>query len=162
MLRAFLLSSSLLFLNGCNACSDGSDIAGETAAGTASAGAAVSTRTLARGGQSGLRKPRQIVVRSAAEWEALWKEHAADRLPTLPMPPIDFTKETVLGVALGDRPTAGYEVQITRADREGDRLVVHTREVTPATDSVQAQVVTSPFDFVVVPRFDGEVVFAAR
>ena len=157
MLRAILLSTALLVLNGCNANSE----AGAHPAGAPAQSGEVSIRDVARGGQSGLRKPRQIVIRSAAEWDALWKEHAAERLPAEPAPTIDFTKETVVGVALGDRPTAGYGVQITRVQRESDRLSVRTLETTPASDTMQATVVTSPFDFVAVPRFEGEIVFAA-
>src|SRR5262249_24505771 len=61
-------------------------------------------RTIEKGEQSNIEDARQVVVRTEAEWERLWHQHAPDR----PRPAVDFSKETVLGVFMGSRPNAGF------------------------------------------------------
>ena len=117
--------------------------------------AAASMRTLDRGTQSNIDQARTVVVRSADEWSGLWRTHAGDK----PLPPVDFTKEMVVGVFLGSRPTAGYSVEIVRTTEQPDGLVVEYREGSPARDMMTAQVITTPYHLVAVPKRTGEVKF---
>ena len=59
--------------------------------------------TVAQGAMSNIEEPRQVVVRTAAEWQALWKEHS----PETALPAVDFAQSTVVGVFLGSRPNSG-------------------------------------------------------
>jgi hypothetical protein len=65
----------------------------------------------------------------------------------------------VVGVFLGSQPTAGFGVEIVGASIEGDRMVVRFRSSRPADDAIVAQIVTSPYNLVAVPRHSGEVSF---
>jgi hypothetical protein len=103
--------------------------------------------TLARGADSGIAEPRQVVVRFADAWQALWKEHASG-----PPPAVDFSQSIVVGVFLGSRPTAGYEVEIVRIRRTGAGLAVEYVERRPAPDALAAQVLTAPFHLVTLAR----------
>ena len=111
--------------------------------------------TIAQGSSSGIEAPRQIVVRTAAEWQSLWKEHD----PQSPAPTVDFAASMVVGVFLGSRPTAGFSVEITAANLEAGRLVIQYVERRPARDAVVAQVLTSPYHLVRVRRTDRPVEF---
>jgi PrcB C-terminal len=117
--------------------------------------AAGSMRTIDQGSQSGIDEPRTVVVRSADEWSRLWGAHAADK----PAPAVDFTKEMVVGVFTGSRPTAGYSVQIVGTREQPEGLVVDYREGSPAPDMMTAQVITSPYHLVAVRKYAGEVKF---
>jgi hypothetical protein len=98
--------------------------------------------TIAAGQQSGVEKQREVVIRTAAEWKALWVEHSPDE----PMPAIDFSKSVVAGVFLGQRSTGGYGVTISSVDRQGKGVVVRWREQKPDPSAmVVTQVVTFPF-----------------
>ena len=111
--------------------------------------------TVAKGGMSSIEEPRQVVVRSAAEWQALWKQH--DR--TSPAPPVDFTQSMVAAVFLGSRPTAGFAADITGVKTDGNRTVVEYLERQPPRDAFVAQVLTSPFHIVRIARTAGSVEF---
>jgi hypothetical protein len=117
--------------------------------------AAGTMRTIDQGTQSGIDEPRTVVVQSADEWARLWRAHAADK----PAPVVDFTKEMVVGVFAGSRPTAGYSVQIVGTREEADGLVVEYRVGVPDRDMMTAQVITSPYHLVAIPKRAGEVVF---
>jgi hypothetical protein len=112
-------------------------------------------RTLDRGDQSNVDSEKQVIVRTAAEWKTAWQQHSPDR----PLPAVDFTKEMVIGVFLGSRNTAGYGVDIISAQPEHGALVVRYRQRSPAADAITAQVITSPYHIVAVPRAAGDVKF---
>jgi hypothetical protein len=111
--------------------------------------------TVAQGPMSNIEEARQAVVRTAAEWQALWKEHDAQRAA----PPVDFTQSIVVAVFLGTRPTAGFSVEITAMNTEGSRVVVEYRERRPPRDALAAQVLTAPFHIVRLARTTGSVEF---
>ena len=121
-----------------------------------SAIAPVPFTTIDRGQQSNLDEPRQIVVRTAAEWTKLWNQHAGEGRDK---PPIDFTKSTVIGVFMGSRPTGGYATDITAIEKEGTELTVNYKEQNPAPRAMLSQALTMPFHLVKIDRHTGAVKF---
>jgi hypothetical protein len=121
----------------------------------AASGEPVPFKTLDRGDQSNIEDARQVVVRTPAEWTALWKLHAADQPP----PAVDLTQSMIVGVFLGSRPTGGYGVEIASIEREGDNLTVTYRERRPAKTDIVTQVITMPYQLVTVGRSAGTVRF---
>jgi hypothetical protein len=112
--------------------------------------AAVSTIALtdvAQGTRSQIQEPRQVIVRTAADWETLWKSH-----DSAPAPAVDFSRAQVVGVFLGTRPTAGFSVRITGITAKGTSAVVEYVEGRPRAGAMTAQVITSPFHLVSLPR----------
>ncbi len=105
-------------------------------------------RTIDKGMTSDMDAPRQASARSVEEWSRLWMQHAGERT----RPSFDFSKDVVVAVFMGTRPTAGFGVEIVRVREEGPTLVVSYKETRPAPDSVTAQILTSPFHIVAVPR----------
>ena len=112
-------------------------------------------RTVGKGPMSAIDQPRQVTVRSAAEWGALWKENGAKS----PLPAVDFSREMVVGVFVGTRSTAGYGVEIVRAIGNSSTLVVEYVETAPSRGTITAQVLTAPYHLVAIPKRDGTVVF---
>jgi hypothetical protein len=111
--------------------------------------------TVAQGPMSNIDESRQVVARTAAEWQALWKEHDAQGAA----PSVDFTQSIIVAVFLGSRPTAGFAVEITAVKTEGSRSVVEYRERRPPRDALLAQVLTSPFHIVRLARTTGSIEF---
>jgi hypothetical protein len=112
-------------------------------------------RTVGKGPMSAIDKPRQVAVRSAAEWGALWKESGA----TATLPAVDFSREMIVGVFLGSRPTAGYGVEIIRAVGNSGALIVEYVETAPSRDTITAQILTAPYHLAAIPKHDGAVTF---
>ena len=84
-------------------------------------------RSIDKGLDSQVDTPRQATVRTAAEWDALWRLHGGERT----RPAVDFGKEMVVAVFLGSRPTAGFSVEIVGTRDDGPALVVQYRETRP-------------------------------
>lgn len=97
----------------------------------------------------------QVVVRDADAWERVWRS-----LPTKQDPPsVAFDQTMMVGVFVGNRPSAGYRIEVTGVRRDGDALIVSWREVPPAEGAVVSQTVTTPFALAAVTRHDGPVRF---
>ena len=112
-------------------------------------------RVLDKGDQSNVDDARQVAARTTAEWNTLWRQHSPDR----DQPRVDFGRDMVLGVFLGSRTTAGFSVEIVSALVEQGILVVRFRETRPQSDRISAQVITSPYHLVAVPRHSGDLRF---
>jgi hypothetical protein len=111
--------------------------------------------TIRQGSNSYIKEARTVVVRTSAEWTALWKQHAGEGKP----PSVDFSTAIVVGVFAGSRQTAGYTAEITRIEKQGDSLVVTYAEKGPGRDDMVAQMLTAPFHFVRTAAHAGPVKF---
>ena len=104
--------------------------------------------SIAKGFVSDQETPRQAVVRTPAQWQGLWNDHApGDKLPA-----VDFATTMVVGVFLGTKPTAGYGVEIVGVKTDGDTLVVEYTERAPGRGTMAAQILTQPFHLVSVAQ----------
>jgi hypothetical protein len=108
----------------------------------------VAVRIVAQGQQSGVEEERQVVASTSEAFVALWRDHAT---PAAPLPAVDFTREAVVGLFLGTRPTAGYRVDVASVRRTADAVVVQFRERRPPADVLTAQVLTAPYILVAIP-----------
>jgi hypothetical protein len=117
-------------------------------AGSAAPGGAL--RSIDKGLDSQIDDARQVTIRSAADWEKLWRQHAGERA----RPPVDFGREIVIAVFLGSRPTAGFSIEIVGTREGGPDLIVQYRETRPPAGGIVAQVLTSPYHVVAMSRSD--------
>jgi hypothetical protein len=114
----------------------------------------VAFTTVARGTDSQIAEQREVVIRSADEWQRLWSSHSAQ-----PAPAVDFSQFMVAGVFLGTRSTAGHSVEIVSVKQEGTVATIEYREQAPARGLFTAQVLTFPFHLVRIPRQADKIVF---
>jgi hypothetical protein len=111
--------------------------------------------TILQGHQSQTSAAHEAVVRTEREWGDLWES----KVGRGERPDVDFSTRMLAAVFLGTRSTAGYAVEITRTyEREGT-LVVEYVERQPPPGMMVAQVITSPFHVVSLPRHEGPVEF---
>jgi PrcB C-terminal len=114
----------------------------------------LSFQTIAKGYRSGVRESLQIVARNQTEWDSLWKRHLSVETNPPPAPAIDFNKQIVVAVFLGEKPTGGYDVEIIRAEQTDGALVIHYREKNPPPGGIVIQALTQPFHIIRVARDD--------
>lgn len=105
-----------------------------------------------KGQQAAFPDQQFLVVRNTATWQALWSPRQA--------PDVDFTKYSVLGATLGQKPTAGYEVSIGDVRATGTEIIAYVDTLEPEPNAVTAQVVSYPYHFVVVPSISQPVTFS--
>ena len=114
--------------------------------------------TVAEGARSGVRTPRQVVVRTAAEWRALWEHHAGTTAAAArARPEVDFSRFMIVAV-FGGRSAAGERVRIRRVVREAGQVVV----LIGVVRGPRLAEATTSFHIVRLPRTDVPVVFAVE
>jgi PrcB C-terminal len=122
----------------------------------------VPLKTIAKGFRSGIREPSQIAVRSQSEWQKLWRQHTSTSTVPAPLPVVDFDKEIVVAVFLGEKPTGGYGVEISSAEVADRALTVFVRETSPKPGAMVTQAINQPFHIVRIETAGVETVSFRR
>jgi hypothetical protein len=99
--------------------------------------------------RTGINEARRLLIRDANSWAEFWSELGlGDR------PAIDFSKDVVIAVAAGQRPTGGHEIAVKQVTLSEEEVAIKVTEVRPGPDCVTTTSLTQPVDVVVVPRVD--------
>jgi hypothetical protein len=137
-----------------------------------------------RGVRCAVTEPRQVLFRHADKWESFWKKGMAPFSPKFAkVPPIDFTKEMVVGVFMGELFDPHYEIEIRsvaieqrtrpasipstglldeeqgRARDETPTLVVRYRTIAKMSGVFTPPFAIQPFHLKRIPAFHGLIVF---
>ena len=112
-------------------------------------------RTVDKGEQSNVDSARQVVIRTEADWTKLWQQHSPDRQ----RPTVDFAKDMIVGVFMGSRSSAGYNISIVSTFAKDGTVLVRYQESTPRPGTMTAQVLTFPYHLVAIPKAAGDVKF---
>lgn len=106
---------------------------------------------------------QEAVIENPEAWLAFWERHQTGHFPALTsdfapssgsLPEIDFTKELVIAVFLGEQRTGGYAVEIEEINvLEKEAEAVVTVAVTrPNPQDIVTQVLTQPLHIVKVQK----------
>ena len=102
----------------------------------------------------------RYVVRDAAAWANVWSQMICGHGGEPPSASvIDFSKETLIVVAMGSRPTTGYRIDVDDAQLEDGTVRISVTEHAPGDGCAVGAALTSPETVVAVPRFDGDPTF---
>jgi hypothetical protein len=67
---------------------------------------------------------------------------------------VDFSREGILIVAMGQKPTGGYGLELDRdyADLSNDTAILRVSWIEPPKDAILPQIITSPCLAIVLPK----------
>jgi hypothetical protein len=114
-------------------------------------------RKLDEGSSSGVTERRTVAIRTAEEWAAFYKGHKPGDTPIA----VDFSKEMVLAVLPGEKPSGGYAVSIVGVQEESNGITAKFKETAPDPNGMVSMGLTQPYALVAVPRSDKRVDFLA-
>ncbi|MBI5200943.1 MAG: hypothetical protein HY925_05100 [Elusimicrobia bacterium] len=97
---------------------------------------------------SGVVSPKQVVIQDETAWKAVWAEHARGGAAVGEAPKVDFTKEAVVAVFLGNRMTSS-PVETVIENKNGE-VVVSVKEGGSKPYSMPA--LCQPFEIVKVAK----------
>ena len=107
--------------------------------------ATVEIRRIGQWTHTGISEARRLVIRDANAWAQFWSElGVGDR------PAIDFSRDLVIAVAAGQRPSGGHEIAVSKVSRANGELRVEVVETTPGPNCMTTSALTQPVDVVVV------------
>jgi PrcB C-terminal len=108
---------------------------------------------------SGITKPLRVVIRDQDGWREFWKELFSRQQPVPPLPDIDFSREMLIVVAMGERNTGGFTIMVDAVYEKEKKLQVFVKSTGPGKNCMVTQALTQPVDIVRVLKSDHEVVF---
>jgi SH3-like domain-containing protein len=103
--------------------------------------------------------PVRLVIADAEQWRRVTDALGAS-LPELQG--VDFSREMIVLVAAGLRPTTAYTITIDSVTREGAELVVSVRQTSPGPRCGVGEMETTPVDAVRIPERTRRVRFVDR
>jgi hypothetical protein len=106
--------------------------------------------------QSGVKQKKTIVVKDQNAWKTLWKEHATQGED---LPQIDFTKNMVVGVFLGEKPSACYSIRDVQIWKVGTQINVTHTNILPGSLVKCAFSIVTPAILIEVPLSEDYVEF---
>ena len=117
---------------------------------------------ISHGYLSGYVSPARLVIDNDADWRAAWTKAYIGLSPAPNPPAIDFSRWSVILVALGNRNTGGYNIAVTRLATTPDYLYAEVTSTSPGSRCGTTQALTQPYDIVRIPKPPGPVVFVER
>ncbi|MDQ6531900.1 protease complex subunit PrcB family protein [Flavobacterium sp. LHD-85] len=99
-----------------------------------------------------------IVIGSEEKMNEYFTKHN-NSCPVASDPTIDFTKEYLVGIFAGAKPTTGYKIVISSIVENNCEIVVNYYEKAPAAGENVTQTPTYPYDFVLIPKTTKGMIF---
>jgi hypothetical protein len=117
-----------------------------------------------RGSLCGIAKPAHIVIRNGVTWDKLWTLAIRPYGTNLPeTPAIDFSKDMLVGLFMGEKLYPGYTAEILSAKQERRELetvlVVKYKNASTMQAVFNPPFPVQPFHFRKVPAFKGRIIF---
>lgn len=109
--------------------------------------------------RSGCKTPEKLVIKDDEALEEVRQKIYYYTFPKPDFMTVDFEKEMVIAVFMGERPTAGYSIDIVEVVEYAGKLEVQINMRKPSPGDIVGQVITSPFCIVRVRRVDKDVTF---
>jgi hypothetical protein len=98
------------------------------------------------------KNPDIVVIQDEGKFKDLHTKIHRIMTSKPPLPKVDFSTHFVVFLTYGEQPSAGYFIQVRSVVKRENTVVIKTLLKEPPQDSYQAQAVTHPYVFVVVPR----------
>jgi hypothetical protein len=95
---------------------------------------------------TGISEARRLIIRDANAWAAFWSELGVGDRPS-----VDFSRDLVIAVAAGQRPSGGHEIAVSQVTEDKGELQVEVVETSPGPNCMTTSSLTQPVDVVVVP-----------
>ena len=113
------------------------------------------------GTYSAIEEKREVLLNNNDDYQKLMTEvyKNLDQMPRIPV--VDFNKNSVVAVFIGNRSNGGFMVSIDSIT-EGKNLTVNITETTPGSNCMVTDAITRPFSLVKIPKTDSKPVFKTK
>lgn len=103
-------------------------------------------------------QPKNVVVRDAVGFAALWAEHGG----AMPLPQVDFTRHMVIGVFMGSRENGCYSTAVDSVVRANGTITVARADTVPGPGVMCTLAFVHPAHIVMVERSEAPVEFTTQ
>jgi hypothetical protein len=104
-------------------------------------------RRLGQWTRTGIGESRRLVIRDANAWAEFWSELGVGERPE-----VDFSRDLVVAVAAGQRPSGGHEIAVEQIAQSNGELTIGVVETAPGPNCMTTSGLTQPVDVVAIPK----------
>jgi hypothetical protein len=121
----------------------------------------LSRATMGSPGLSGDNNETEIVITDQQSFNRLWnRAHQGIGNERDAAPEIDFDRNVVVAVVMGEKPSSGYSIEITGVQvQDDDSVKLNVRTVRPGPACMSLTVITYPHHIVKLPAAGKELQF---
>lgn len=83
------------------------------------------------------------VIKDKASLEKLY-----EAINDTQVPKVDFTKERIVALFMGQRNTGGYAIKVKNVTEKGEKIYVDVQETSPGSGDIVTMALTNPFTIV--------------
>jgi hypothetical protein len=102
--------------------------------------------------------PQAVYIDTQENMDKAFTKHE-NTCPVASDPTIDFTKNHLVGVYAGAKPTSGYEIKVTSIYENSCQIIITFYEKSPQAGEQITQTPTYPSDFILIPATKKPLVF---
>lgn len=111
---------------------------------------------------SGVAVSDRMIVRDETSWSKYWLNIVGSNSPVPPAPLVDFSRETIVVAAMGQRNSGGYSVSIESAGVAGDTVILVVTERSPGRTCGTTAALTQPLALARVGRPNAIIRFVEK
>ncbi len=114
------------------------------------------------GTYSGVEDKRELLINTNDEYQKLMNEvyKNLDQMPRIPV--VDFTKNSLVAVFIGNRSSGGFMVIIDSITEGSKSISVNVTESTPGKNCVVTEAITRPYTIVKIPKTEKKPIFKTK
>lgn len=118
----------------------------------------VAFEVIEHGDYSGAKQSNQMEMDSNTEWEDFWVNELQRDINNIPE--VDFDKDMVVALFLGERHTGGFQISTTKIEEYEHEIEVQYEEHVP--DGIVTQAFTYPYQLITMPLTDKKIVYTKK
>ncbi len=96
------------------------------------------------------------LVTDTDSFQKIWQNCPTNK----PQPTVDFTKQAVIVLLAGSKPTTGYSIAVSRLEETDTQLIVHYKVGIPPAGGPVGEIVTRPWFLQIIPKPSKPIIFA--
>lgn len=115
--------------------------------------------TIVKGQISAEKENKNYIIEDKNEWQKIWDKIYANTVPKPLLPEIDFSGSEVVAVFQGEKPSGGYNIEITKASENNLNTFIFVKEASPGEDCLTSAAITNPYHIIGFKKADKKIVF---
>jgi len=104
------------------------------------------------GNNGDFKEEKNQVITNNTVFEKVWKQAYANFMIKDEMPEVDFEKNIVLLVAMGEKTSGGHTIKITNATETSNNTIVNVLATSPGKGCMTTESITYPFQIVQIEK----------
>jgi len=100
----------------------------------------------------GSEEPEYYIVKDQSSLLSVWNKFYGNQLSVPELPPVDFDKETIVAILMGQKATGGYALDLKNISLDNNELFIDLKQIVPGEGAITTQAFTNPWMLIKILR----------